>query len=109
MKQQLRLWFVSSKLLERRTSGETRVDIVPPLQFIALAKLPAQQHDAPLSQRGKVDQTALKVLELNAETFEFCELKCQFREDGGIRDAAGDSAATLFGGFRGFFDIVAVA
>jgi hypothetical protein len=62
MKQQLRLWFVTSKDLKRRTSGESRVNVVPPLQFIAFAELPAQEHDASFAQRGKVDEAAFEVL-----------------------------------------------
>ena len=36
--------------LQRRPAGEARVDVVPPLQFVAFAHLPAEQHDAAVAQ-----------------------------------------------------------
>ena len=32
--------------LQRGAASEARVDVVPPLQFVAFAHLPAEQHDA---------------------------------------------------------------
>jgi hypothetical protein len=50
IKQELRLRFVRIEGLKRRTTGEPGVDVVPPLQFVAFAQLPAEQHDAAVAE-----------------------------------------------------------
>jgi hypothetical protein len=62
IKQELRLRLVRIEGLKRRTTGEPGVDVVPPLQFVALAQLPAEQHDAAVAERWEIDQPALEVL-----------------------------------------------
>ena len=108
IKQQLRLWSVRIEVLEWRATREARVNIVPPLQLVAFAELPAEEDDAPVSEGRKVDQTALKVLKLNAETLQFGELDRQFGQHGCIRGAFANSAATLFGGLGCLLRFVAV-
>ena len=49
--------------LKRRASGKAGVDIVPPLELVAFAQLPAEQDDAAIAQRRKIDQTTLEILD----------------------------------------------
>jgi len=35
--------------LKWRPAGEARIDVVPPLQLVAFAELPAEQYDAPVA------------------------------------------------------------
>ena len=52
IKQELRVsWVIRVDLwLERSSAGEARVDVVPPLQFVAFAHLPAEQYDAAVAK-----------------------------------------------------------
>ena len=93
--------------LKRRAPGKAGIDVMPPLEFVAFAHLPAEQHDAAIAQRRKIDQTTLKILELNAERLQLSDLKCQFRESGRVRDTIGYPAATSLRGFRGLLRFVA--
>src|SRR5215470_10365605 len=90
-------------------AGEAGVDVVPPLEFVAFAELPAEQHDTTVTQRRKIDQTTLEVLELNSKPFQFRELSRQFIQNGRIRDTVRKAAAASFGCVRGFLCFVAVA
>ena len=94
------------KTLQRRTAGKARIDVVPPLKLVAFIQLPAQQDDAAIAERGKINQTAIKILQLDAEGFNLAHLGGKVGEYPGVKNAARDSAAALvrlFRGLRGFF------
>ena len=70
--------------------------------FITFAELPAEEDDAAISQRRKVDQTAFKVLELDPET-STPELDRQFGQHDCICGAFGNSAAACSAASDAFF------
>ena len=56
--------------LQRLPAGESGFEVVPPLELIAFAGLPAKQDDATITHRRKIDQPALIVLQLHTHAFE---------------------------------------
>src|SRR5919112_91127 len=83
----------SSQGSEGLAAGEPGLDLVPPLQPVALAQLPAEQHHAPVAQAGEVYEPALVVFQLHAERFELARVLGQLRERRDIDRAADDAAA----------------
>ena len=94
--------------LERCTAGKSGVHVVPPFDAVALAKLPAQQHDTTVPQRRKVDQTAAKIFELNTESLKLTYARRESHENCGICDALGDPAAALLGSLGGLLGWVLI-
>jgi hypothetical protein len=56
--------------LQRLSSGETFFDVVPPFDLVAFVGFPAKQDDAAITHRGKIDQTLMIILQLNAQAFQ---------------------------------------
>jgi hypothetical protein len=83
-------------LLEWLSSGEACVYVMPPLQFVAFAELPAEQHDPTVAQRRKVYEAARVVFHLNAQGFQLARSVGQPDQYSNIFWAAGHTAAALF-------------
>jgi hypothetical protein len=93
---------------ERLSAGESGVNVVPPLDAVALAQLPAEQHDAPVAQGGKVYQPALVIFELHAERLKLACARSQREERGDIAATARHPASAklrAFGGVPGRFPL----
>src|SRR5258705_13501249 len=58
------------KFLNRRTTAEPSFHVVPPFELVALAELPAQEHDPAVSKRREVDQATIKILQLHTQGFQ---------------------------------------
>jgi len=61
---------LKSVLLKWLASGETGFDIMPPLETISFVCFPAEQDDAAVAHRGKVDQTLLIIFKLDSQAFQ---------------------------------------
>jgi hypothetical protein len=92
---------LSSRFLERLPSGEARVNVVPPFDLIAFAQMPAEQYDATITQRWKVYQAALVILELDAEGFKLAGARGEFGQQADVPCTIGHAAASLFSTFGG--------
>lgn len=90
------------------SAPESSIHIMPPLQLIAFAQLPTKQNDAPISERGEIDQAALKILQLHAESFEFPDFFSEICEDNGIDSTAFHSTTSVFGSFGGQLGLTTV-
>jgi hypothetical protein len=97
------------KGLQRCAAGEAGVDVVPPLEFVAFAHLPAEQDHAAVAQRGEVDQAAFEILELYAQNLQLRDPAGQVSQSSCVNDARANSAAAFFRCFRRFFRLVAIA
>jgi hypothetical protein len=87
------------KGLERLSSGEASVYIVPPFDLLAFAQLPAEQHDAAIAQGGKVYQPATVIFDLNAERVQLARERGKPQQQFNVSLAARHpAAAQLFGG-----------
>lgn len=93
--------------LQRRAAGEACIDVVPPLEFVAFAHLPAEQHDAAVAQRGKVHEAAFEIFELHAERFQLADRTRQFSQRLRVSDTGRNTAAASFRSFGRFLRFIA--
>src|ERR1043165_2301699 len=94
--------------LQRRASSEASVDVVPPLELVAFAHLPAKQHDATVAQRRKVHEAAFEILELHAERFQLGDRSRQVRQRDRISKPERNSATASFRSFGSLLSLVAI-
>lgn len=64
-------------LLDPLSPGKPVVGLVPPLDLVALAKLPAQQNDAIAAKTRKIDQPACMILQFDTD---FIQVSCQLTD-----------------------------
>jgi uncharacterized protein with GYD domain len=74
-------------VLDEPPSGESRLDVVPVADAVALAELPAEQDLASAPHRGEIDETLVGVLHIDAETRDLEEERVDL-----LRDRVGRAA-----------------
>ena len=84
------------KFLERCAATESCFHVMPPLEFIAFAQLPTEQHHPAISERREIDQAPLKVLQLHTQAFQFRHLRSEIRQNDGVERPAFHSPAAQF-------------
>src|SRR5262245_2315037 len=71
---------VLEQLLDRASPGEAGVDLVPPVDRVALAELPAEKDLPPAPHGWEVDESDVEVLDLDAHlvdrAHERADLRC---------------------------------
>jgi len=87
------LWLLELKRLAARKTG---FDIVPPFNLIALVSFPAEQDDAAVAHRGKIDQSLVIILELDTEVFQPARVGREGHQQCGIPRSFGQAAAAIF-------------
>src|SRR2546423_15142110 len=98
----------SSLLLHWLSSGEARVNVVPPFDLLAFAEMPAEQYHAPIAQRREVYEAALVILELHAEGFKLTCARGEFGEKLDVSCAVGHAATSLLSAFGGALRLLAI-
>ena len=88
--------------LQRLPARESGLEVMPPLELIAFARLPAKQDHATIAHRRKIDQTALIVLQLHSHAFKLVRAERKLCEELRILRAHFRSAATMLSALRGF-------
>src|SRR6476660_1282054 len=91
--------------LKRLTSRETGFDLVPPLDPVGFAELPAEQNDASVTHARKVDKSASVVFELYAALMQVGRQFADLVESFYITCAIPHSSAGFGGGRGGFCGI----
>lgn len=56
--------------LKRLTSGEARLDVMPPFDLIAFVGFPAEKDYPAISHRRKINQTLMVIFQLDAKAFQ---------------------------------------
>src|SRR5687767_7338029 len=78
---------------QRLSPGEAGFEVVPPLDALSFAALPAEEDDAPVAHGREVDEAALVVFDLHAEGFELARILGEVVEGLDVLGAARHSAA----------------
>jgi hypothetical protein len=89
----------STAQLESGTSGKTSFHIVPPLKLIALAELPTKQNHAAVSKVREVNESPIKVFQLNTETLKIPDFGSQRDDKVSVMLSGCNATAASFGGF----------
>lgn len=74
---------------------------MPPLDVVAFVSFPAQQNNAAVPHRRKINQSVVVVFYLNPQGLKFTSSHGQIKEELGVVFAVGQTTATVFGSFGG--------
>ena len=61
-------------VLQRLPPGKALFDVVPPFELITFVGFPAKQDHPAITHRGKINQSLMIILQLNAEAFELARV-----------------------------------
>lgn len=92
-------------ILQWLASGKSIFDVMPPFKLIAFVRLPTKQHNAAVAHGGKIDQTLVIVLELNAQALELAGMCRKVDQQPCVARALNKTAAAAFGADGSLFGL----
>ncbi len=82
---------------------------MPPFKLLTFANLPAEKYDAAITQGRKINETPIKVFELNTEAFQLAYLGSQVQQNCSVAQSIGQAAAAPVRPFCRFLGCLAIA